>query len=98
MRSRRRRPAIWLAKSAARQAQARAGNLQETSTPPRINTGSVAERSVRTRPLKAVHRFFMKPGAVGREAAKDDARQRWSRWQSFGQRFARGAGGEKGWG
>src|SRR5262249_58615893 len=60
--------------------------------------GSVAERFVRARPLKACHRLFMEAGAVCREAAEDHARQRRCRWQRFGyprNRDARGAIGRK---
>src|SRR5580704_5873701 len=48
---------------------------------------SVAEAPVRTSRLKACQRVFMKPGAVGGEAAKDDARQLWRRWQRLRHRF-----------
>src|SRR5581483_9878741 len=53
---------------------------------------SVAKAQVRTRPLKARHCRFMKPGAIRGEAAEDDLGQRWRRWQRLRHRIDGDAG------
>src|SRR5258705_13903218 len=57
----------------ARRTAAHATNIQNSSTPPPINAGSVAEGLVGTRAAERGQRLLVQTPAIPGEAAKDDA-------------------------